>query len=123
MDRIDLHVDVPRLKIDKLEEGAPGEKSIDIRKRVEAARTRQRERFMKKKFHTNAEMTSQSVKEFCVLDDASKGILRDAVSRLKLSARGYMRVLKVARTIADLEGSEAIALSHIAESLQYRFKE
>ncbi|MBP9727905.1 MAG: YifB family Mg chelatase-like AAA ATPase [Candidatus Moranbacteria bacterium] len=123
MDRIDLHVDVPRLKIDKLEEGTPGEKSIDIRKRVEEARTRQRERFVKKKFHTNAEMTSQSVKEFCSLDEASKGVLREAVSRLKLSARGYMRVLKVARTIADLEGAKQIALPHIAEALQYRFKE
>lgn len=123
MDRIDLHVDVPRLKIDKLEEGTPGEKSTDIRKRVEEARTRQRERFAKKKFHTNAEMTSQNVKEFCVLDDDSKGVLRDAVSRLKLSARGYMRILKVARTIADLEGASQIALPHIAEALQYRFKE
>lgn len=123
MDRIDLHVDVPRLKIDKLEEGAFGEKSIDIRKRVEEARARQRDRFAKKKFRTNAEMSSQSVKEFCVLDDSSKTVLRDAVSRLKLSARGYMRILKVARTIADLEGSPQIVLSHIAEALQYRFKE
>ncbi len=123
MDRIDLHVDVPRLKIDKLEESTSGEKSVDIRKRVEAARVRQRERFVKKKFHTNAEMTSQSVKEFCALDDASKAVLRDAVSRLKLSARGYMRVLKVARTIADLEGVKHLALPHIAEALQYRFKE
>lgn len=124
MDRIDLHVEVPRLKIEKLDEsGTHGEKSVDIRKRVEAARERQRQRFASKKFRTNAEMTSQSVKEVCTLDEATRGVLREAVSRLKLSARGYMRVLKVARTIADLEGSEGITTNHIAEALQYRFKE
>lgn len=124
MDRIDLHVEVPRLKIEKLDEsGTSGEKSSDIRKRVEQARQRQRGRFADKSFRTNAEMTSQSVKEVCVLDDASRGVLREAVGRLKLSARGYMRVLKVARTIADLEGTEQIAMSHIAEALQYRFQE
>jgi magnesium chelatase family protein len=123
MDRIDLHVEVPRLKIEKLDQSQAGEKSIDIRKRVEAARGRQRERFATKKFHTNAEMTSQGVKEACVLDEASRTLLREAVSRLKLSARGYMRVLKVARTIADLEGAASITVPHIAEALQYRFKE
>jgi magnesium chelatase family protein len=123
MDRIDLHVEVPRLKIEKLDEGRAGEKSADIRRRVEGARMRQRERFAAKAFHSNAEMTSQGVKEHCPLDDTSRTLLRDAVSRLKLSARGYMRVLKVAQTIADLEGSDKIALPHIAEALQYRFKD
>lgn len=124
MDRIDLHVEVPRLKIEKLdEEGQHGEKSIDIRKRVEQARETQRERFAQKSFRTNAEMTSQTVKEVCVIDEATRAVLREAVSRMKLSARGYMRVLKVARTIADIEGAEQIALPHIAEALQYRFKE
>lgn len=124
MDRIDLHVEVPRLKIEKLdEEGQHGEKSIDIRKRVEQARETQRERFATKPFRTNAEMTSQTVKEVCVIDEATRTVLREAVSRMKLSARGYMRVLKVARTIADIEGAEQIALPHIAEALQYRFKE
>lgn len=124
MDRIDLHVEVPRLKIEKLDEsGTHGEKSIDIRKRVERARTTQRERFAAKKFRTNAEMTSQTVKEVCVLDEPTKKVLREAVSRMKLSARGYMRVLKVARTIADLEGAAQITTKHLAEALQYRFKE
>lgn len=124
MDRIDLHVEVPRLKIEKLDQtGVNGEKSVDIRKRVERARASQRGRFATKKFHTNAEMTSQMVKELCVLDSASRTLLREAVSRLKLSARGYMRVLKVARTIADLEDTQQITLNHIAEALQYRFKE
>lgn len=124
MDRIDLHVEVPRLKIEKLdEEGRRGEKSIDIRKRVEQARETQRERFAQKSFRTNAEMTSQTVKEVCVIDETTRTVLREAVSRMKLSARGYMRVLKVARTIADIEGAEQITLPHIAEALQYRFKE
>lgn len=124
MDRIDLHVEVPRVKIEKLDEsGTRGEKSIDIRKRVEQARAQQRMRFAGKKFRTNAEMTSQTVKEVCALDESTKLVLREAVSRMKLSARGYMRVLKVARTIADLEGAEHITTNHIAEALQYRFKE
>ncbi len=124
MDRIDLHVEVPRLKLEKLDEvGEGGEKSIDIRKRVEAARIRQKERFAKKLFRTNAEMTSQTVKEVCVLDEVSRTVLREAVSRLRLSARGYMRVLKVARTIADLEGSAELSMNHITEALQYRFKD
>lgn len=124
MDRIDLHVEVPRLKIEKLdEEEGHGERSSDIRKRVEAARERQRKRFQEKSYQTNAEMTGQVVKEVCVLDENSRTLLREAVGRLKLSARGYMRVLKVARTIADLEGVEHVALTHIAEALQYRFKD
>ena len=124
MDRIDLHVEVPRLKIEKLdEEGESGERSIDIRKRVENARELQKKRFVEKSFRTNAEMTSQTVKEVCVLDEASRNVLRDAVSRLHLSARGYTRVLKVARTIADLESAENVGVGHIAEALQYRFKD
>lgn len=124
MDRIDLHVEVPRLKIEKLDEsGTHGEKSLDIRKRVEQARATQRARFATKKFRTNAEMTSQTVKEVCMLDEPTKKVLREAVSRMKLSARGYMRILKVARTIADLEGTEQITTKHLAEALQYRFKE
>lgn len=124
MDRIDLHVEVPRLKIDKLDESGPsGEKSIDIRKRVERAREKQKNRFSGKPFHTNAEMTGQTVKEVCIVDDTCRLLLREAVTRLRLSARGYMRVLKVARTIADLAEAERIEMSHLAEALQYRFKE
>lgn len=124
LDRIDLHVDVPRLKVEKLDDTAQhGDKSSVIRERVEKARTKQRERFQGKRARTNAEMTSMMVKEHCVLDEPTRTMLREAVTRLKLSARGYMRVLKVARTIADLEGAETLAFPHVAEALQYRSKE
>lgn len=124
LDRIDLHIEVPRLKFEKLEgEKSDGEESVSIRKRVESARGIQRNRFGKRATLTNAEMTSQQVKEHCVLNSETRELLRGAVARLKLSARGYMRVLKVARTIADLSGSEMVTATHLAEALQYRFKE
>lgn len=124
LDRIDLHIDVPRLKFEKLEsESSEAERSADIRQRVESARAVQKARFTGKRAHTNAEMSSHLVKEYCALDAATRELLRQAVARLKLSARGYMRVLKVARTIADLAGAEKIETSSLAEALQYRFKE
>jgi len=125
LDRIDLHIDVPRVKIEKLEgKNTTAETSSVIRTRVEHARAVQKERFsFVNNCRTNAEMTSHQVKEFCVLNDATKDILRNAVSALKLSARAYMRILKVARTIADLESSPTIEVAHITEALQYRFKE
>lgn len=124
MDRIDLHIEVPRVKVEKLDEPLPlSEKSSDIRTRIEAARERQKARFFGTGILTNAEMSGELVRTFCALDQAGKEILRGAVSRLKLSARGYMRVLKISRTIADLEGAEDISAQHVAEALQYRFKE
>jgi magnesium chelatase family protein len=124
MDRIDLHIEVPRLKIEKLDDTeASGERSSDIRNRVERARARQRQRFSGKRTRTNAEMSSLVVKEVCILDEETRGVLREAVTRMKLSARGYMRILKVARTIADLDDVDTITVNHIAEALQYRFKE
>lgn len=123
MDRIDLHVEVPRLKIEKFDESIAGtEKSLDIRGRVEKARAFQRQRFGSS-LRTNAEMTSEMVKEFCALDSAARDLLHVAVIQMKLSVRGYMRILKVARTIADLSQSERIDMPHLTEALQYRFKE
>ncbi len=124
LDRIDLHIDVPRVKFEKLESGENGmEKSRAIRERVESARAIQKERFANTAFLTNAEMTSHMVKEFCALNTQTREILRSAVAQMKLSARGYMRVLKVARTIADLAQAPSIEVAHLAEALQYRFKE
>lgn len=124
LDRIDLHIDVPRVKFEKLEGKETGtEKSSAIRARVESARAIQKERFAKRECRTNAEMTSHMVKEFCVLNAETREILRRAVTQMKLSARAYMRILKVARTIADLAGASSVEVPHLAEALQYRFKE
>jgi len=124
LDRIDLHIEVPRVKFEKLEgKNICAEKSSSIRERVENARTFQKKRFIDMKCRTNAEMTSHQVKEFCVLNNETREILKNAVTQLKLSARAYMRILKVSRTIADLENSPTIEMSHLAEALQYRFKE
>ncbi len=124
LDRIDLHIDVPRVKFEKLEGRDTGaEKSGAVRKRVESARDVQKKRFADRGCRTNAEMTSHMVKEFCALNDETREILRTAVARLKLSARAYMRILKVARTIADLAQAPSIGVPHLAEALQYRFKE
>ncbi len=124
LDRIDLHIDVPRVKFEKLEGKNTGaEKSSVIRARVESARAVQKERFRDRACRTNAEMTSQMVKEFCALNPETREILKNAVTQMKLSARAYMRILKVARTIADLAQSSTVEVSHLAEALQYRFKE
>ncbi len=122
LDRIDLHIEVPRLSFDKLEEKNKGERSLDIRNRVEKARELQAKRFEKLGIITNSEMSSDQIKTFCQLDEESKNLLREAVSALKLSARGYHRIIKIARTIADLVGEEKISQMHIAEAIQYRFK-
>jgi magnesium chelatase family protein len=124
LDRIDLHIDVPRVKFEKLEARETGaEKSHNIRERVESARAAQKKRFANTICLTNAEMTSNMVKEFCTLNNETREILRSAVTQMKLSARAYMRVLKVARTIADLAQAPNIEVVHLAEALQYRFKD
>jgi magnesium chelatase family protein len=122
LDRIDLHIEVPRLKFDKLESQQDAEKSADIRARVEMARTKQRIRFADSAILTNSEMQANHLKQHCALDAASINLLRQAVTAFHLSARGYHRLIKVARTIADLEGAEDIASQHIAEAIQYRFR-
>jgi magnesium chelatase family protein len=122
LDRVDLHIEVPRVKFEKLTADAPGENSRTIKERVERARAVQRQRFKNEPFITNSEMSSEAVKRFCALDNASINLLRSAVDQMRLSARAYFRILKLARTIADLAAEEKISTAHIAEALQYRPK-
>lgn len=120
LDRFDLHVEVPHVEYDKLSGGQRAEPSAAIRQRVEAARARQRERFAGTALITNSEMGPAEVRTYCALDKECSSLMRAAMQQLRLSARAYHRVLKLARTIADLAGSEAIATVHLAEALQYR---
>ncbi len=122
LDRIDMHIEVPRLDFEKLTSEKEEESSIDIKKRIEEARTMQKERFLNQRFITNSEMDSEKTKQVCILNKESKELLRNAIDRLNLSARSYFRILKLARTIADLEKTVTITANHIAESLQYREK-
>ncbi|RJR15437.1 ATP-binding protein [Candidatus Microgenomates bacterium] len=122
LDRIDLHVDVMTIPTDTLVELAQvkREDSAQIRTGIASARQTQLERFHKKQIFANAEMSTKEVKEFCPLSQACYTLLKQAVSKLALSARSYYKVIKVAQTIADLEGAKVIEPRHIAESLQYR---
>jgi magnesium chelatase family protein len=122
LDRIDLHVEVPRLKFEKLEEEKSGETSEEIRGRVEKARIAQGKRFKDLGIITNSEMSSDQIRRFCPLDKSCIEILRSAISSMHLSARSYHRLIKIARTIADLAGLEKIEPNHLAEAIQYRFK-
>lgn len=122
LDRIDLHIEVPRVKFDKLTSVNEGEKSQAIKERVQQARKIQQKRFANLPFITNSEMSSESVKTFCQLDNTSVSLMRNAVEQMHLSARAYFRILKLARTIADLSGLDKILTQHIAEALQYRPK-
>lgn len=121
MDRIDLFINVPQLKYEKLAMPDLENCSVKIRKKVEEVRRIQKERFGQDK--TNSEMEIPEIKKYCQIDLASQNLLRKYVDSGKLSARGYHRVLKVARTIADLESSEKILLIHLSEALSYRFRE
>jgi magnesium chelatase family protein len=121
LDRIDLHVEVPAVKYRELSGKEPGESSSAIRARVEVARTVQLHRFSGNgKARCNARMSSKQIKAHCALDTAGEGMLQMAMSELHFSARAYDRILKVARTIADLEGQEHLQSQHVAEAIQYR---
>jgi magnesium chelatase family protein len=120
LDRIDIHIEVPRVEYEKLSDDRLGEPSAAIRERVEAARERQRRRFKGTSLLSNADMGPAEVREFCPVDDAGKSLLRAAMQQLHMSARAYHRILKLARTIADLAGSEEIETAHLAEAIQYR---
>ena len=121
LDRIDLHVEVPAVAFREITSERNGEASADIRQRVIAARQRQHERFKHKpRISCNARMGSREIKAFCALDESTLELLKFAMADMKLSARGYDRVLKVARTIADLAGSETLTSDYVSEAIQYR---
>ncbi|UKM64398.1 YifB family Mg chelatase-like AAA ATPase [Flavobacteriaceae bacterium GSB9] len=121
LDRIDIHIEVTPVPFEKLSEDRKSESSVEIRKRVTAARQVQTERFKdSENVHYNAQMNTKQIRKYCELDDASKDLLKTAMERLNLSARAYDRILKVSRTIADLEGSENVNGAHISEAIQYR---
>ncbi len=123
LDRIDIHVEVPRVDFDKLSDSRRGEPSRVIRARIEAARERQRQRFAANgagRPMTNADMGPGEIREFCPVDEAGHSLLRAAMRQLHMSARAYHRTLKLARTIADLAGAERIETAHLAEAIQYR---
>jgi magnesium chelatase family protein len=121
LDRIDIHLEVPAVAYGELVEPSAAEHSAEVRARVEAARSIQRGRFQGQRgVHANAHMTSRDLRRHCRLNDAAESVLRQAVTRLGLSARAYHRILKIARTIADLAGAAEPTTAHVAEAVQYR---
>jgi magnesium chelatase family protein len=120
MDRIDIHIEVPAVRYRDLTGETSGEDSESIKKRVDQARQVQRDRFAGKKIYCNAQMTSRYLKKYCQIGEDSKKLLEQAIDKLGLSARAYTRILKIGRTIADLDGQDAILAAHISEAIQYR---
>lgn len=121
LDRIDIHIEVTPVPFDKLSDNRKAESSVEIRERVIKAREVQTQRFEDLPgVHYNAQMGTRQIREYCALNDSSLQLLKTAMERLNLSARAYDRILKVSRTIADLEGAENIGPQHISEAIQYR---
>jgi magnesium chelatase family protein len=120
MDRIDIHLEVPSVPYKDLSNVNDGASSKEIFKRVIRARKIQLGRFHKSKIHNNAGMNSRQIKQFCKIDSESSMLLEKAMDKFGLSARAHARILKIGRTIADLEGSSNMAAPHVAEALQYR---
>lgn len=120
LDRIDIQVEVPSVKYQDIIGKPPGEPSAEIRKRVSAARRIQRERFKGRKIFANSQMNSRDIRHFCLLDSDGDRLMETAMKRFRFSARAYDRILKVARTIADLAGEEKISAAAVAEAIQYR---
>ena len=120
LDRIDIHIDVPAVKYAELRGGEAIERSAQIRERVVAARSAQQERFRGTGIFSNARMNTRQVRHHCKLDDAGERLLETAIARMGLSARAHDRILKVARTVADLEGVPNVQSKHLAEAVHYR---
>jgi magnesium chelatase family protein len=121
LDRIDIHIDVPAVRFKELAGEAPHTESSDeIRARVVAARERQRERFRAEGIFSNAQMSPRQIRRFCKIDAECERMLESAMTRQGLSARAYDRILKVSRTIADLDGSDDIRPHYVAEAVGYR---
>ena len=120
LDRIDIHIEVPAVQYRELRGGSANEGSAEIRSRVLAARERQHERFVSDRIHSNAQMTTRQIRTYCELSSEAESLLERAMQQQGLSARAHDRILKVARTIADLEARPDIAVGHIAEAIQYR---
>ena len=121
LDRIDIHIEVPRVNYDKLLNTNRSETSATIRERVEAARERQKNRFKDyPSLYANGDMTAGEVQKMCILRDDARNLLDLSIRKMNLSARSYHRILKLSRTIADLDNCEQIQVQHVAEALQYR---
>ena len=117
---MDIHIEVPQVDFEKLSSNVPSESSAEIRRRVNAARAIQQKRFAGTATSCNAKMTPRQTREFCEIGEAGKAILQRSFDALGLSARAYDKILRIARTIADLEGSASIEVEHLTEALQYR---
>ncbi|OIN97892.1 hypothetical protein AUJ66_02125 [Candidatus Desantisbacteria bacterium CG1_02_38_46] len=120
LDRIDIHIETPSLQYKEMSEESRGELSEEVRQRVKRARQIQEKRFSGRKIYCNAQMRSKEIKQFCKIDESGKELLKSAIQQLGLSARAYDRILKISRTIADLDNKENIEEAHIAEAIQYR---
>ncbi len=121
LDRIDIHIEVPAVRFKELSSERTGEESKSIRERVQKAREIQTIRFeTEKHIFCNAHMQSSEIRKYCKIDDSGQELLKNAITKLGLSARAYDRILKVSRTIADLSGSEEILSEYVAEAIQYR---
>jgi magnesium chelatase family protein len=120
MDRIDIHMEVPPVPFRDLSSGESGQSSSEILEKVKKVRQIQGERFKKMKIHTNAHMSSRHIRQFCAIDAEASDLMEKAMDRLGLSARAHSRILKISRTIADLEGDPHVRVHHVAEAIQYR---